>query len=46
MQKIIKIRLKISKTDQKPPNYYKTQINYLKPSIPNKKNKAKTKTIS
>ena len=29
-----KFRRKISKTDQKPPNLHKTQINYLKPSIP------------
>ena len=32
--KYIKFRRKISKTDQKPPNLHKTQINYLKPSIP------------
>ena len=29
-----KFRRKISKTDQKPPNLHKTQINYLKPSTP------------
>ena len=32
--KYIKFRRKISKTDQKPPNLHKTQINNLKPSIP------------
>ena len=32
--KYIKFRRKISKTDQKPPNLHKTQVNYLKPSIP------------
>ena len=32
--KYIKFRRKISKTDQKPPNLHKTQINYLKLSIP------------
>ena len=32
--KYIKFRRKISKTDQKPPNLHKIQINYLKPSIP------------
>ena len=29
-----KFRRKISKTDQKPPNLHKTQINYLKPFVP------------
>ena len=32
--KYIKLRRKISKTDQKPQNLHKIQINYLKPSIP------------
>ena len=32
--KYIKFRRKTSKTDQKPPNLHKTQINYLKPSTP------------